>query len=65
MHPDVKRALVLWVKHMEEKLEHVTGAMLVVKWVKFEDQLGVPDAEQLKSNGWVQGFCSPMDVDTM
>ena len=32
--PNVERALVLWVKHMEEKLEHVTGAMLVVKQAK-------------------------------
>ena len=55
--PDVKRALVLWVNHMEEKLEHVTGAMLVAKRAKFEDQLGVPDVERLKSDGWVQGFC--------
>ena len=55
--PDVERALVLWVNHMEEKLEHVTGAMLVAKWAKFEDKLGVPDAEWLKSDGWVQGFC--------
>ena len=55
--PDVERALFLWVKHMEEKLEHVTGAMLVAKRAKFEDKLGVPDAEQLKSDGWVQGFC--------
>ena len=54
---DVERALILWVNHMEEKLEHVTGAMLVAKRAKFEDQLGVPDVEQLKSNGWVQGFC--------
>ena len=53
------------MKHMEEKLEHVMGAMLVAKQAKFEDQLGVLDVEQLKSNGWVQGFCSPMDVDTM
>jgi len=29
--PDVEDALVLWVKHMEEKNEHVTGPMLVVK----------------------------------
>jgi hypothetical protein len=29
--PDVEKALVLWVKHMEEKLEHVTSAMLVAK----------------------------------
>ena len=29
--PDVEKALVLWVKHMEEKLEHVTSAMLVTK----------------------------------
>ena len=56
-HPDVERALILWVNHMEEKLENVMGAMLVARWAKFEDKLGVPDAEQLKSDGWVQGFC--------
>ena len=44
-------------KSYEEKLEHVTGVMLVAKQAKFEDQLGVPDAERLKSDGWVQGFC--------
>ena len=55
--PDVERALVLWVKHMEEKLEHVTGAMLVAKRAKFEEKLGVPDVERLKSDGWVQKFC--------
>ena len=42
---------------MEEKLEHVTGPTLVAKQANFEDQLGVPDAEWLKSKGWVQGFC--------
>ena len=55
--PDGERALVLWVKHMEEKLEHVTRAMLVAKQAKFEDKLG-----QLKSNGWVQGFCKMWEV---
>jgi len=57
MHPDVEKALVLWVKHMGEKLQHVMGVMLVAKQAKFEDLLGVPDAEQLKSDGWAQGFC--------
>ena len=41
--PDVEKALVLWVKHMEEKLEHVTSAMLVAKWGKLEDLMDVPE----------------------
>ena len=55
--PDEEEALFKWVKHMEEKGEHVTGAMLVMKREKFETSLGVPDEERLKSNGWVTNFC--------
>jgi hypothetical protein len=55
--PDVEKALVLWVKHMEEKLEHVTSAMLVAKRGKFEDLMDVPEEERLRSDGWVQKFC--------
>ncbi|KAH9015793.1 hypothetical protein EDB85DRAFT_2076297 [Lactarius pseudohatsudake] len=55
--PDVEKALFLWVKHMEEKLEHVTSAMLVAKRGKFEDLLEVPEEERLHSDGWVQKFC--------
>jgi hypothetical protein len=35
--PDVEKALVLWVKHMEEKGETVTEPMLVVKCEKYEN----------------------------
>jgi hypothetical protein len=34
--PDVEKALVLWVKHMEEKGETVTGPMLVAKHEKYK-----------------------------
>lgn len=53
--PDVEKALFLWVKHMEEKGEHVTGPMLAVKRAKFEDRMDVPEAERLKS-GWIANF---------
>ncbi|KAH9013971.1 hypothetical protein EDB85DRAFT_1852030, partial [Lactarius pseudohatsudake] len=49
--PDVEKALFLWVKHMEEKLEHVTSAMLVAKQGKFEDLLEIPEEERLHSDG--------------
>jgi hypothetical protein len=55
--PDVERALVLWVKHMEDKQEHVSGPMLVTKRRKFEELLGVPEEERMHSDGWVANFC--------
>lgn len=55
--PDVEKALVLWVKHMEEKGETVSGPMLVLKREKYEKELNVPEEECLKSDGWVSKFC--------
>jgi len=55
--PDVERALVLWIRHMEEKGETVTGPMLKEKRRKFEEQLDVPEQEQLQGDGWVAPFC--------
>ena len=55
--PDVERALVKWFKHMEEKGEHVTGAMLMAKREKFENAFQVPEVERLKTRGWVTNFC--------
>ena len=55
-HPDVDRALFLWVKHMEEKRETVNGPMLVAKRAKFEEQFNVPDAERLKGDRWLDSF---------
>jgi hypothetical protein len=57
MHPDVERALFLWVKHMEEKGETVNGPMLVTKRGKFEDSFNVPDDECLRGESWVSPFC--------
>ena len=42
---------------MEEKGEHVSGPMLIVKREKFEDALDVPENERLTSGGWVTNFC--------
>jgi hypothetical protein len=55
--PDVEEALFKWVKHMEEKGEHVSGPMLVAKREKFEAALGVPENERLTSGGWISNFC--------
>jgi hypothetical protein len=45
--PDVEKALMLRVGHMEKKRETVTGAMLVEKQGRFEEALKVPEAERL------------------
>jgi hypothetical protein len=55
--PDVEEALFKWVKHMEEKGEHVSGPMLVTKCKKFEVALGVPENERPTSGGWISNFC--------
>jgi len=55
--PDVEKALVMWVKHMEEKGETMTGPMLVAKREKYEKELDVPLEERMKSDGWVSNFC--------
>jgi hypothetical protein len=55
--PDVERALVLWIAHMQENKEAVTGPMLWVKRKKFEEMLNVPEDEQLLGEGWVPSFC--------
>ena len=57
MHPDVEKALFLWVKHMEEKGESVNGPMLIAKCQKFEDHFNVPDNERLCGESWVTPFC--------
>lgn len=55
--PDVERALILWVKHMEEKGETVNGPMLKAKRSKFEEQFDVPELERLPGDGWILPFC--------
>ena len=55
--PDVERALVLWVRHMEEKRETVNAAMLCKKLKRFEKEFEVPEKEQLLGDCWVQSFC--------
>ncbi|KAJ8580270.1 hypothetical protein M405DRAFT_753463 [Rhizopogon salebrosus TDB-379] len=54
--PDVEKALVLWVGHMEQKRETVTGPMLVEKRARFEEAMDIPENERLNSSGWVQKF---------
>jgi hypothetical protein len=54
--PDVERALVLWIRHMEEKGETVNGPMLIAKRSRFEKELKVPEHEQLQGGGWLSSF---------
>lgn len=60
--PDVERALVLWVQHMEVKGEVVTGPMLREKRKRFEDELKVPEEERLSGDGWVSSFCKAYNI---
>ncbi|PPQ94742.1 hypothetical protein CVT25_007696 [Psilocybe cyanescens] len=53
----VEQALLLWVKHMEEKGEAVNRPMLVAKHIKLEESFNVPDDEQLRGESWVTPFC--------
>ncbi|KAF8228277.1 hypothetical protein L208DRAFT_1404088 [Tricholoma matsutake] len=55
--PDVERALILWLKHMEEKGETVNSPMLKAKQSKFEEQFNVPELEHLPGDGWILPFC--------
>lgn len=54
--PDVEQALYKWVRHMEEKNEHVTGPMLIAKRAVYEKMLNVPEEERLETPGWLTGF---------
>jgi len=55
--PDVERALVIWLRSMEEKRETVNGKMLVEKRRRFENEFNVPEKERLAGESWVQSFC--------
>lgn len=54
--PNVDRALALWVQHMEENNETVTGPMLLAKRARFEEQFGIPEDERLSNDGWLPSF---------
>ena len=56
MRPDIEEAPVKWVQQMENKNEHVTGAMLQEKRLRFENLLEVPEEERLTGEGWVTSF---------
>ena len=60
--PDVERALILWVKHMEEKGETVNGPMLREKRRRFEGEFNVPENERLSGEGWVASFCKAYKI---
>jgi hypothetical protein len=55
--PDVERALVIWLRGMEEKRETVNGKMLAEKQKLFEKEFDVPENKQLEGESWVQSFC--------
>ncbi|KAF9220327.1 hypothetical protein BS17DRAFT_714965, partial [Gyrodon lividus] len=56
--PDVAAALFKWVKHVEEKGKHVSGAMLMTKHETFEEALNVPKEERLRTGGWINNYCA-------
>jgi hypothetical protein len=60
--PEVERALVLWVQHMETLGETVTGGMLREKRKHFEVELKVPDEEKFLGEGWVASFCKTYKI---
>jgi len=55
--PDVERALVLWIRHIEEMGETYTGDMLQSKRRRFEIMLQVPEEQRLSGKGWIHPFC--------
>jgi hypothetical protein len=57
VRPDIEEALVLWVRHMEEKREVVNGPMLITKRAKFEEMMNIPKDERLEGGAWVSSFC--------
>jgi Tc5 transposase DNA-binding domain len=59
--PDVERALYLWVQHMENKGEVITGPMLLEKCKRFEEEFGVPEKERL-TGGWLHSFCKTYKI---
>ena len=63
--PDVERALILWVHHMEEKGETFSGPMLLEKHKTFEEMLQVPEDERLHGGGWLGLFCQSRNIIDM
>jgi Tc5 transposase DNA-binding domain len=57
MQPNVERALVLWINHMIEKGETISGPMLCKKRKWFEELFKVPDDQKLREDRWVASFC--------
>jgi Tc5 transposase DNA-binding domain len=62
IRPDVERALYLWIQHMENKGETVTGPMLREKRSRFEDEFQVPEKERLTGDGWLNSFCKTYKI---
>ncbi|KIK80473.1 hypothetical protein PAXRUDRAFT_158593, partial [Paxillus rubicundulus Ve08.2h10] len=60
--PDVERALILWVRQMENKGETVSGPMLREKRARFEKELNVPEKERLQGDGWIASFCKTYNI---
>ena len=55
--PDVEEALLLWIGSMETKGHVVNGPMLREKRQRLEEQMNVPETEQLVGDGWIAPFC--------
>ena len=60
--PQVERALVSWIQHIEAIGEAVTGPMLQEKCKHFKDELQVSEEERLPEKGWVASFCKAYKI---
>jgi hypothetical protein len=52
----MEQALVLWISHMNERGETVTGPMLQEKRRRFEHLFDIPKEQQLTGDGWLALF---------
>jgi len=60
--PDVKYALILWFRHMENKHKTMTRPMLWEKQKIFKDEFGVPEKERLSEEACVSSFCKAYKI---
>ena len=58
----MKEALLLWIRNMELKGEIMNGPMLHEKHSRLEEQMGIPDTEKLKGDGWIAPFCKAYNI---
>ncbi|KIN95258.1 hypothetical protein M404DRAFT_34310 [Pisolithus tinctorius Marx 270] len=60
--PEVEKALIIWVRSMEEKGETINGPMLWEKRKRFEDEFNIPEERRLTGDGWISPFCKAYHI---